>query len=96
MLLASSGTQSFVLSKNLFEALKELSAAGERGITLFMILLAAFKTLLYRYTEQEVIMIGSPVADRTQADTEGLPSADLSTLLSYIPLCLTIQVFDNC
>jgi amino acid adenylation domain-containing protein len=37
-----------------------------------MTLLAAFKTLLYRYTRQEDILIGSPVAGRYQAETEGL------------------------
>ena len=50
--------------------LKEL-AQGEES-TLFMILMAAWQVLLMRYTGQEDITVGSPVAGRTQADTERL------------------------
>ncbi|HLI77821.1 MAG TPA: amino acid adenylation domain-containing protein, partial [Acidobacteriaceae bacterium] len=44
----------------------------EYGSTLFMTLLAAFATLLYRYSGQQDIVIGSPVAGRQQAEVEGL------------------------
>lgn len=40
------------------------------GLTPFMILLAAFQTLLHRYTGQEDIVVGSPVAGRTRACLE--------------------------
>jgi len=46
-------TQSFVLSGDLTESLKALSR--REGVTLFMTLLAAFKTLLYRYTGRSLI-----------------------------------------
>src|SRR5262249_11830584 len=39
---------------------------------LFMTLLAAFKTLLRRYSGQDEIVVGSPIANRTRAETEGL------------------------
>ena len=46
--------------------------AHENGATLFMTLLAAFQTLLYRYTNQETILVGSPIANRTQTELENL------------------------
>jgi len=51
-------------------ALRELGKA--HGATLFMTLLAAFAALLFRYTEQDDIVIGTPVGGRHDADTEGL------------------------
>ncbi len=44
----------------------------QADVTLFMTLLAAFQVLLYRYTAQEDIVIGSPVANRTRAELEPL------------------------
>jgi amino acid adenylation domain-containing protein/non-ribosomal peptide synthase protein (TIGR01720 family) len=41
-------------------------------VTLFMTLLAAFQTLLYRYTGQTDILVGTPIANRTQVETETL------------------------
>ena len=45
---------------------------AREGVTPFMTLLAAFEMLLARYTGQEDFAIGSPVANRTQAETEPL------------------------
>jgi NRPS condensation-like uncharacterized protein len=50
------GTQFFKLSKDVSILIKSLSQS--EGVTVFMMLLAAFKTLLYRYTAQEKISIG--------------------------------------
>ncbi|WP_254564926.1 non-ribosomal peptide synthetase [Oscillatoria sp. HE19RPO] len=61
-------TESTRLSKSLTEALKALSKA--EGVTLFMTLLAGFKTLLYRYSGQENIVVGSPIANRNRAEIE--------------------------
>jgi malonyl CoA-acyl carrier protein transacylase len=58
------------LPHNLSEQLKILSQS--QGLTLFTVLLAAFKTLLYRYNRQEDITIGSPVAGRNIPGTEGM------------------------
>jgi amino acid adenylation domain-containing protein len=63
-------TQSFVLPANLSETLKTLSR--QEGVTLFMTLLAAFQTLLYRYTQQDDIVIGTDIANRNQAELEPL------------------------
>ncbi len=70
--------QSIMLSKQVSEALKVLSQ--QEGVTLFMVLLAAFGTLLYRYTGQEDILVGSPIAGRNQLETEGLIGFFVNTL----------------
>jgi amino acid adenylation domain-containing protein len=60
----------FSLPGKLYGGLKEL---GQReGATFFMTLLAAFQALLYRYTGQPDVIVGSPIAGRTQAETEDM------------------------
>jgi amino acid adenylation domain-containing protein len=71
--------QSIELSKELTEGLKALSR--KEGVTLFMTLLAAFQTLLYRYTGQEDIVVGSPIANRNRAEIEGLIGFFVNTLV---------------
>ncbi|MEH2138507.1 amino acid adenylation domain-containing protein [Nostoc sp.] len=58
------------LSKSLSKAL--LALGQQEGVTFFITLLAAFKVLLYRYTQQEDIAIGSPIANRNRSEIEGL------------------------
>src|SRR6266508_820018 len=62
--------QYLVLTRTLSDQLQFLSR--KHGVTLFMTLLAAFQTLLYRYTGQNEIAVGSPIAGRTRAETEGV------------------------
>src|SRR3989440_9084203 len=69
---------SFELPKPLSQGLKKLSQ-GE-GVTLFMTLLAAFQTLLLRYTGQADLVVGSPIANRTRAEIEGLIGFFVNTL----------------
>ncbi|MBD2208314.1 amino acid adenylation domain-containing protein [Nostoc linckia FACHB-104] len=71
--------QKFVLSPKLTAALKQLSQQEES--TLFMTLLAAFQTLLYRYTGQEDILVGSPIANRNRAELEQLIGCFVNTLV---------------
>ena len=66
------------LSANLSEAIGKLSR--QEGVTLFMTLLAAFQTLLFRYTGQEDIVVGSPVAGRSMLETEDLVGSFVNTL----------------
>src|SRR6185369_9126777 len=54
--------RSFSLSPSVSRGLQQLSA--RHGCTLFMTLLAAFQTLLYRHSGQEEIVVGSPIAGR--------------------------------
>ena len=50
-----------------------LRALGrEHGATLYMTLLAAYQTLLHRYSGQDDILVGSPMAGRSRPETEGL------------------------
>ena len=60
----------------------QLRALSQReGVTLFMTLLAAFQVLLYRYTGQEDITVGSPIAGRNRGEIEGLIGFFVNTLV---------------
>jgi amino acid adenylation domain-containing protein/non-ribosomal peptide synthase protein (TIGR01720 family) len=69
----------FVLPQDLLRQLNELSR--REGATLFMTLLATFMTLLYRYTQQEDIVVGTPIANRTSSEMEDLIGFFVNTLL---------------
>ena len=58
------------LEATLVTGLKAL--AQREGVTLFMLLLASFQTLLYRYSGQSDIRVGVPIANRNRAETERL------------------------
>jgi amino acid adenylation domain-containing protein/FkbM family methyltransferase len=73
------GRQTLVLPNNLADALRVLSQ--EAGVTLFMTLLAAFKTLLHRLTGQDDIVVGSPIAGRDRSETEDLIGLFVNTLV---------------
>jgi Condensation domain len=60
--------QSLTLPADLAASLRAL--ARQEGATMFMLLLAAFKALLYRYTGQTDIVIGTPVAGRNRVEIE--------------------------
>ncbi|MBO0784206.1 MAG: hypothetical protein J2P37_35820, partial [Ktedonobacteraceae bacterium] len=61
------------------EELKRLSQ--REGATLFMILMAAFKLLLMRYSGVEDISVGTPIANRTRREVEGLIGFFVNTLV---------------
>ncbi len=65
-------------SIELLKGLKQLSR--REGVTLFMTLLAAFNTLLSRYSHQDDIVVGSPIAGRNRTELEGLIGFFASTL----------------
>jgi amino acid adenylation domain-containing protein len=60
-------------------ALKALSQ--QEGTTLFMTLLAAFQTLLFRYTGQDDLLVGTPVSGRNWIETEALIGFFVNTLV---------------
>jgi amino acid adenylation domain-containing protein len=76
--------QSTVIPRRVSDGLKELSR--REGVTPFTTLLAAFHTLLGRYTGQQDIVVGSPVAGRTQVETEGLVGFFVNTLALRLDL----------
>ncbi|HID51634.1 MAG TPA: hypothetical protein EYP41_06325, partial [Anaerolineae bacterium] len=69
----------FHLPPKLTNALKELSR--QENVTLYATLLTAFQTLLYRYTAQEDICVGTPVAGRNRAELEDLIGFFVNTLV---------------
>ncbi|HEU4594975.1 MAG TPA: amino acid adenylation domain-containing protein, partial [Pyrinomonadaceae bacterium] len=66
------------LSAELTSALKELSQ--REGCTLFMTLLAGWQALLSRYSNQEEVVVGTPIANRTRAEVENLIGFFVNTL----------------
>jgi hypothetical protein len=52
------------------------------GVTMFMLLLAAYKILLYRYSGQDDIIVGSATAGRNRVDAEGL----IGCFINLLPL----------
>lgn len=67
------------LSASLTSTIKQI--AQQQGATLFMVLLAAFKVLLYRLSGQTDVVVGTPIAGRQQAELEGLIGLFVNTLV---------------
>jgi amino acid adenylation domain-containing protein/non-ribosomal peptide synthase protein (TIGR01720 family) len=57
------------------------SLSRRENVTLFMTLLAAFKALLYHYTEETDLIVGTPVANRNRVETESLIGFFVNTLV---------------
>ncbi|HEX8150235.1 MAG TPA: condensation domain-containing protein, partial [Pyrinomonadaceae bacterium] len=72
-------TYSFAVPADVADGLKELGL--REGVTSFMTLLAAFQVLLSRYTNQEDIAVGTPIAGRQRAEVEGLIGFFVNTLV---------------
>jgi len=68
----------YMLSANLTESLKQ--QAKQNNATLFMFLFAAFNLLLSKYTRQQDIVVGSPIASRTRQEIEPLIGFFVNTL----------------
>ena len=71
--------ESLLLSADLSHAIKTMSR--REGTTLFMTLLAAFQALLFRYSGQDDVVVGSPVAGRTLVETENVIGAFVNTVV---------------
>ncbi|WP_201367419.1 non-ribosomal peptide synthetase, partial [Dictyobacter formicarum] len=69
----------FVLPTTLSDNIKSLSQ--RMGVTLFMTLLSSFYVLLYRYTDQEDLLVGTPIANRHLAATESIIGFFVNTLV---------------
>ncbi|AFZ01580.1 non-ribosomal peptide synthetase [Calothrix sp. PCC 6303] len=80
-------TYTWQISPDLTTALERFSQKS--GVTLFMTLLTAFNTLLYRYTGQDDIVVGSAIANRNWAESEGIIGLFVNTL------ALRTQIDDN-
>lgn len=73
------GQHNLVLPPSLYAAMEAL--AREQGVTPYMMLMAAYVTLLHRYTGQDDIIVGSPSAGRDHTETEGLVGYFVNTLV---------------
>lgn len=69
----------FALSQSLTNALKNLSK--REGVTLYMLLVATFQILLFRYSGQDDILIGTAISDRKRKEVQNLMGFFLNTLV---------------
>jgi amino acid adenylation domain-containing protein len=76
--------KSLVLPRILSEQIAEISR--QHGVTRFMTELAAFAVLLQRYTGQDDIVVGSPIAGRNRQEFEALIGFFLNTLILRLDL----------
>jgi amino acid adenylation domain-containing protein len=72
-------SESLVIDKDLSAALKSL--CRRQRVTLFMMLVAGFQALLHRYTGEEDVVVGCPIAGRIRPEVEGLIGFFLNTLV---------------
>jgi amino acid adenylation domain-containing protein len=72
-------TEPLPVSAALSESLKTLSRS--EGVTMYMLLLAAWQVLLHRYTGADDIIVGSPIAGRNRAEVEQLIGLFVNTLV---------------
>ncbi|HHJ52914.1 MAG TPA: amino acid adenylation domain-containing protein, partial [Caldithrix abyssi] len=68
-----------IFPKELIDQVHDFSI--KTGVTPFMTYLAAFYVLLYRYSRQTDISVGTPIANRTEGETEGLIGFFVNTLV---------------
>lgn len=73
------GVHALPLESQLYEQIRAL--AQREGMTQFMILLAAFKAILYRYTGETDVVVGTPIAGRTRPELENLIGFFVNTLV---------------
>jgi aspartate racemase len=78
------GRHPFALSKELTATLKHLGT--EAGATPFVTILAGFQVLLYRYTHEEDIVVGSPIANRNRIELDGMVGCFVNTLALRVRL----------
>ncbi len=71
--------ETLTLPRELMAAVEALSR--QENATLFMTLLAAFQTLLHRYSDSSDIAVGCPMANRTPVETEPLIGLFVNTLV---------------
>nr|WP_245592364.1 non-ribosomal peptide synthetase [Ectobacillus panaciterrae] len=69
---------SFVVDSSVIAGLRKLTEYT--GTTNYMVLLAAFKVLLAKYSRQDDVVIGTPIAGRTHADVENVVGMLINTL----------------
>ena len=79
MMSQAGSLERFTMPQGLYERLNAF--CKKHNVTLFMVLLAAYQTMLYRYTGQEQISVGTAIANRNRTDIEGLIGFFVNTLV---------------
>ncbi|WP_025028834.1 non-ribosomal peptide synthetase [Caldalkalibacillus mannanilyticus] len=74
----SGGSFEFIIPPDISKKLKKLAA--QTGSTLYMLLLATYTTLLHKYSGQEDVIVGTPIAGRAHADLEAVIGMFVNTL----------------
>jgi amino acid adenylation domain-containing protein len=82
----------FVLNQELNKALKQF--CQEQGVTLYMLLLSVYNVLLYRYSQQDDIVVGTPIANRTQEELEDIVGFFINTLVMRTQLSPEMRFTD--
>jgi len=86
------GQIEFSIKKKTLTRFREL--AKQEGITLFLVFLAAYYILLYRFTQQSEILIGTPVANRTRKEFENTVGYFVNTVIFRAHILETDTVKD--
>jgi hypothetical protein len=81
-----------VIPSSLLQQLHQLSR--NHSVTFFMTLLASFQTLLYRYSDSQDILVGTPIANRNLSEIENLIGVFINTLLCVL-IYLLILLLKN-
>ncbi|WP_234320145.1 non-ribosomal peptide synthetase [Streptomyces sp. SBT349] len=76
---APAGLRQITVSRELTARIRDM--AREEGVTVFMVLVAAFSAVLSRYAGQREVCVGTPVANRERAETERLVGFFANTLV---------------
>lgn len=72
-------TYSFDIPSGILRSLRSVSE--QESVTMFMVMLGAFQTLLFRYTDQADILVGCPIANRDLRDIKSLIGVFINTLV---------------
>lgn len=78
------------IGTDVFNSLR--AVAGSEGATLFMVMLAGFYLLLYKYSNQKDLLVGTPIAGRNKNETENLIGFFVNTLVLRIGLSPDITI----
>ncbi|WP_258199117.1 condensation domain-containing protein, partial [Streptomyces sp. A244] len=76
---SAGATMGIDIPDDVADGLRELSR--ECGVSMFMTLLSAYAVLLGRYAGSDDVVVGTPVANRNRAETEGLIGFFVNTLV---------------
>src|SRR6185312_2609358 len=84
--ILSRRAESFTVQLSLEQVKRLREVCQKEGVSLFMLLLASFQLLLSRWTGQQAVAVGTPIANRNYAEIEGLIGFFVNTLVLHTDL----------